>query len=68
MVIRQIGRQDVIDALDMTDATISRWINGKRMPRSGDLRKLEQLLNLEPGGLYKPPSEASRAELFKTWR
>jgi transcriptional regulator with XRE-family HTH domain len=64
MLIRGVTRQDVIEALDTTDATISRWIRGRRKPRQGDLRRLEELLSLDPGGLYKPPSEAAHAELL----
>jgi transcriptional regulator with XRE-family HTH domain len=64
MKIRGISRADVIDDLDTTDATISRWINGRRTPRKEDMRKLEELLRLDPGGLYKAPSEASGAELL----
>jgi len=64
MDVRGITRQDIIEAFDTTDATVSRWIANKRMPRKHDLAKLEELFQVEPGGLFKKPTEASRAELL----
>jgi transcriptional regulator with XRE-family HTH domain len=64
MDIRAKSRVDVADALDRTEAAISRWINQRRTPRKGDIRRLEEFLQVEPGALFRDPLKAPERELL----
>ncbi len=58
MAIRGMMPKDLAAELDVTEATISRWINNQRGINQHKQRAIEEVLKLPPGGLARPPSEA----------
>lgn len=49
-----MNQKDIADALDVTQQTVSKWVNGQTRPQDGDtVAALERLLGFGPGHLAK---------------
>jgi transcriptional regulator with XRE-family HTH domain len=64
MAARGIEPKELADAVDTTEASISRWISGVRNPRKKQLIALEDFFEIEPGGLFRDPDEGSDRSLL----
>jgi transcriptional regulator with XRE-family HTH domain len=64
MAVRGVDPKSVADAIDTTEASVSRWVNARRSPRKRYLVALEGFLQVDPGGLSRDPSKAPEAELL----
>jgi transcriptional regulator with XRE-family HTH domain len=64
LAIRGMSAADLAAELGVSDAAVSRWISGDRQLDTRTIRAIEEILKLDPGGLHKPPEEATQNELL----
>lgn len=64
LTAQKLSPADLAAELDTTEATISRWINGKRSVNQHKQRAIEEVLNLPPGGLARRPTDAPKEALL----
>lgn len=58
MTIRSVEPKEIAEAIDTTEASISRWCSGERTPRPRQMQALEEFFGADPGGLYQSPENA----------
>lgn len=56
--------EELAEATGVTPTTVWRWANHQRRPRLDKQRLIEAFFKLEPGGINRPPSDASQSVLL----
>lgn len=72
LLIRGMTQTDLAGALEVAEETVWRWVKSShdpanenaRRPDTGTIRAIEEVLDLEPGGLYRLPAKGTHTELL----
>lgn len=62
---RGLTQQQLADRVNTGKDQISRWESGKRGMSAGVIEALEEALQLEPGDLFRDPTQPSVDELLR---
>lgn len=66
LAVRRVNQTQLSERIDVSKATVSKWLNGKQLPDSSTVRRLAMVLEVRPEWFLTPHNASMSGTLFRS--